>query len=335
MNPMSQAYYEEMILRAGMRVHGGNLTQLPHLDPVNGDQRWVAWAGRGMGLFVINYPGPDVVAFDAVALRDVIVCAVVLNEASTDFEIGRRGFDAEASDMTVIFIPRGEHFHFETRTGRGLRAVTVLIDPMMIMEAHGPDGLVPESLSGMIHGHETVMDKLLPGRFGLIALDIAARRGMFAPIAPLYYEGKALELMSVLLDQLSRQNVIRTGPGEFDPGMLERLSRAKKVIDHAPRRALDIAALENVAAMNRTKLRSSFKKAYGMTLSCYRTALLLQQAERALVESGFSVQQAAHRAGYANASSFIVAFKRHFGINPGDVPQLPLRRSGDVAPDGG
>src|SRR5262249_39749827 len=138
-----------------------------------------------------------------------------------------------------------------------------------------------------------------PGHFGMVAADILARRGLYPSIAPLYYEGKTLELMSTLLSQLSRRDAMRAGNGVFDPVMFERLDKVKEIVDQAPHRALDIDALARAAAMNRTKLRSSFKQAYGTTLSDYRAALLLQQADRALREKGASVEQAAHHAGYA------------------------------------
>ncbi len=99
----------------------------------------------------------------------------------------------------------------------------------------------------------------------------------------------------------------------------ERLAAVKTVIDQAPHRTLDIDALARVAAMNRTRLRSCFKQAYGTTLSDYRTALLLEQADSALREKGSTVEQAAYRAGYASASSFIVAYKRQYGVCPGEV----------------
>jgi choline dehydrogenase-like flavoprotein len=41
--------------------------------------------------------------------------------------------------------------------------------------------------------------------------------------------------------------------------------------------------------------------------------------DKALRELGSTVEQAAYRAGYASASSFIVAYKRQFGVCPGDV----------------
>jgi AraC-like DNA-binding protein len=322
MNMMSQAFYEEMVLRSGMRVCGGNLSLLPHADPVSEAAGTAAWAGRGMGLFVVDSPSPGNVDLEAIALRDVIACSVVLgdNGAATDFAIGGRRFDSEGSDMTMVFVPRGEQFRFATQTSWGLRAVTIVVEPMSIMKTYGLKApTLPKSLLKTINTGETVMDKLIPGRFGMIATDIIARRGMFPSVAPLYYQGKTLELISTLLNQLSRRDAMRAGDGVLDPRTFERLEEVKKIIDQAPHRELDIGTLARVAAMNRTKLRSSFKQVYGTTLSDYRTALLLQKADRALKASGSTVEQAACRAGYASASSFIVAYKRQYGVCPGDV----------------
>ena len=163
------------------------------------------------------------------------------------------------------------------------------------------------------------METLAPGLFGAIARDVADRRAMFPPLAALYYESKTFELVSALLSELSRRDALRSGNGDFDPGVLDRLHLVKQVIDRAPHRILDVDDLARAAAMNRTKLRSTFKQVYGTTLSGYRSALLLQQADRALRKSGASVKQAARHAGYTTTSSFIVAYKRQYGICPGMV----------------
>jgi AraC-like DNA-binding protein len=323
MNMKSQAFYEETVLRAGMQVCGGNLSLLPHTDPVSNEAAGtVAWAGRGMGLFVVDAPSTEIVELEAVALRDVIACTVVLgdNGAATDFAIGGRRFDAEGSDMTMVFVPRGERFRFATQTRHGLKAVTVMVHLISIMKTYGfKASALPKSLLKIIDAGEIVMDKLIPGHFGTIATDVIGRRGLFPSLAPLYYEGKMLELMSTLLNQLSRRDAIRSGDGAFLPEIFQRLEEVKKIVDLSPHRALDIDALARVAAMNRTKLRAAFKQAYGTTLSDYRVALLLQKADSALKEKGVSVEQAAYRAGYAGASSFIVAYKRQYGLCPGDV----------------
>jgi AraC-like DNA-binding protein len=320
---MSQASYEEIVFRAGMQVRGGNLSLLPHADPADGETDGAAaWAGRGMGLFIVDARGPQMIDLEAIALRDVILCTVVIGNrpAATDFAIGERRFDAEGSEMTMIFVPRGERFRFAVQTQQTLKAVTIMADPVSILKSYGLGAsALPASLLNTIDARETVMDKLIPGHFGMVASDILARRGLCPSVAPLYYEGKMLELISTLLNQLSQRDAMRGGDGELDLDIFERLEEVRTIVDQAPHRTLDVDALARVAAMNRTKLRSAFKRAYGATLSDYRTALLLQQADRTLRERGVSVEQAAHRAGYASASSFIVAYKRQYGVCPGDM----------------
>ena len=320
---MPQVGFEEASRRVGMQVLGGNLNRIPLPGQIHGQSVGsVAWGGRGMSIFVVDWTDPEIVELEALASRDVIVCAVVLNDddAQTDFAIGDRRFGAEGVDMTMVFVPQGERFHFATRVSRGLKAVTIVVDFISMMKAYGlPATALPKTLLRTIRGGQIVMDKLVPGQFGSIARDVAARRGMFPSLAPLYFESKTLELISALLSQLSQQDALRVGDGVSDPRILGRLSLVKQIIDRAPHRTLDIDALARVAAMNRTKLRSAFKQAYGTTLSDYRTALLLELADRALRETGASVKQAAHRAGYATASSFIVAYKRLYGVCPGGV----------------
>jgi AraC-like DNA-binding protein len=129
-----------------------------------------------------------------------------------------------------------------------------------------------------------------------------------------------LELISALVSGLSQRDARRAGNGPFDPRILDRLDLVRQVIEEAPpHHKMDVDALARVAAMNRTKLRSAFKQVYGTTISGYRSSLLLERADLALKESGASVKQAARRAGYATSSSFIVAYKRRYGISPGVV----------------
>ncbi|WP_395672805.1 helix-turn-helix transcriptional regulator [Inquilinus sp.] len=318
---LSQAQYEEMTLRAGLRVLGGNLTQIPRRDAAGADTSdAVAWAGRGLGLFVVDDSRSETLDFDATAQRNVIVCGAVLSEAATDIAIGESRLATTSSDMAVAFVPRGERFRFSTRTRQGFKAVTIMVDLMSVMESlRLPASSLPPSLLRIVRRGEATMDSLSPGAFGSIAARVAARRGLFPPLASLYYEGKALELASALLSQLSCRDAMQAGDGIVDARILARLDEVRRTIDLAPHRALDIDALARLAAMNRTKLRSAFKQAYGTTLSDYRAALLLQRADQWLRQSGATVQKAAHRAGYASASSFIVAYKRRFGVCPGDV----------------
>jgi AraC-like DNA-binding protein len=322
-NGVSDVDFVEALVRVGMRACGGNLTEIPWSTAAEGESAGnVAWAGRNMGLFVVDWAESKIIELEAVGWKDLVVCSVVLNQddVRTDFAVGDNRFDANGADMTMLFVPRDEHFQFATRGSPGFKAVTVVVDVLSMMEAYGlPAATLPDSLLRTIRGRQISMETLAPGHFGAIARDVAARRSMFPPLATLYYEGKTLELVSALLSEISRRDALRAGDGAFEPGVLDRLDLVKQIIDRAPHRIPDVDDLARAAAMNRTKLRSAFKQVYGTTLSGYRTALMLQRADRALKQGGASVKEAARRAGYATTSSFIVAYKRQYGVCPGIV----------------
>jgi AraC-like DNA-binding protein len=322
---MSQVDFEEILNRAGMQVRGGNLTQAAWSTAAEGESIGnIAWVGRDMGIFVVDWTNSKTIELEALARNDVIVCSAVLNQdgARTSFALGESRFDANGTDMTIVFVPQHERFQFATSVSRGLRAVTVVVDLMSLMKARGlPVTTLPDSVLRTIRRRQIAIDTLAPGHFGAIARDTAARRAMFPSLATLYYESKTVELVSALLNEVSRRDALRAGDaGAFDPGILDRLSLVKQTIDRAPDRLVDVGDLSRVAAMNRTKLRSAFKEVYGTTLSGYRTALRLQRADCALKEAGVSVKQAARCAGYATTSSFIIAYKRQYGICPGSLP---------------
>jgi AraC-like DNA-binding protein len=274
-----------------------------------------------MGLFVLSSLSSQAVGLEAVALGEVMACVVVIgdNGVRAEFVVGERCFESEGSELTLVFVPRGERFRFATRNTGELGAVMLVVDPMATLEAYGLEATrLPESLLRTIDAKRTAMEKLAPGRFGMIATDMVSRRGLLSSVAPLYYEGKSLELLATVLSQVSCREDSRA----CEPRDLERLRVVKRIIERAPQRALDIDALARTAAMNRTKLRALFKQAFGTTLRAYRTTILLQQADRALKERSCTVERIAYGAGYANASSFIVAYKRHFGVSPGLMTRI-------------
>ena len=281
----------------------------------------VAWSGRGMGIFLLDWTDSNPIELETLARKDIMVCTVVLNQDGTrrDYAAGDNRFDAKGTDMSVVFVPKNERLVQRVRrVSPGLKAVTVIVDIMNMIKSRGlPPEALPKSLFDTIRARQIAMETLTPGHFGEIARDVAARPAVFPSLAAFYYESKTLELVSALLSGIARRDAFRAGDGAFDPRILDRLGLVKQIIDRTPDRILDVDDLARAAAMNRTKLRSAFKQLYGTTLSNYRTALMLQRADRALKETGVSVKQAARRAGYASPSSFIVAYKRQYGVCPG------------------
>ena len=89
-------------------------------------------------------------------------------------------------------------------------------------------------------------------------------------------------------------------------------------LEQSPEQDHTLAQLAALAAMSPSSLRSKFRQRYGCTLFDYLRECRLAQARRYLLE-GYSVQQAAWMCGYQHATNFATAFRRHYGIAPGDV----------------
>ncbi len=239
MTLMSQDQYKEVLGKIGMKPRGGSLTKIPCCDPVGSEHKGsAAWACPGMGLFILDHADKQAVDLDAIVARDLLVCAVALNDASTGFAVGKRRLDVEGSDMIMIFVPRGERFHFATTVERGLKGVTIVVDLKSMRTLGLPIARLPKSLFEIIQRREIVIEALAPGHFGTVAADIIARRGLFPSLARPYYNGKALELFSTLLNQISQRDAMRAEGGAIDPRDAYSVAHGEAV--HRARPASDV-----------------------------------------------------------------------------------------------
>src|SRR3569833_1018358 len=122
---MSQAGFEEALRRTGMRVCGGNLRDVPWSTvSVGAPVGNVAWVGKDMGLFVVDWAESKSVELEVLATKDVVVCSAVLNEdsARTDIAVGDCSFDASGTDLTMAFEPKHARFGFSTSVSGALHA---------------------------------------------------------------------------------------------------------------------------------------------------------------------------------------------------------------------
>jgi AraC-like DNA-binding protein len=314
--------FEKTMLRSGLEARGGSITRKAHRAAHDSEAQGVnSWGNRFAGLFVINKRYEGILDCEMMVLRDVIACGIVLNDTSTQLVVDQKTFEAGSSIMTTIYLPRGKRFHYSTCSNAGLRSVTAVIDIASFLEANAIQSQqLPRPIRNMIGQDEPVMEQIRPSQLVMrVVNDIILRRGMFPSLPSLYLEGKTLELMSSWMHQLSHGDSYAEENADLDSRTLARVAIAKAMIERKPAMSLNINTLARAAAMNRTKLRSAFKAVYGMTLLEYRTSLVMQSAEQALKQPGMTVQEAAFQAGYANASSFIVAYKRYFGASPGKL----------------
>ncbi len=88
--------------------------------------------------------------------------------------------------------------------------------------------------------------------------------------------------------------------------------------------AFDIRAehLTKIACMGQTKLRYSFKKLYGYTITEFIQNKRIAHAEYMLVGTDFTVSQIAESVGYHHAGRFASLFRKNTGLFPEEYRQL-------------
>ncbi len=131
-----------------------------------------------------------------------------------------------------------------------------------------------------------------------------------------YLEGKAIELMALVLDQ---EITIQQGDvekGSLKPDQMERIYYAREILLRDLSNPPSLAELAQEVGLNDFMLRQGFRQAFGTTVFAQLQMHRLEIAKQLLAEQGISVTKVAHLVGYLSPSYFSRAFKRKFGIGP-------------------
>lgn len=132
----------------------------------------------------------------------------------------------------------------------------------------------------------------------------------------LFYESRALDLMSLQLDNLNRMRPFYQKISRSD---IERIRHARKLLVSDLKKTPTIAALSRQCGINEFKLKKGFKQVFNSTIFSYLQKIKMDEARGLLLEGNHSVTEVASEVGYTNISHFAAAFRKHFFINPGTL----------------
>lgn len=93
---------------------------------------------------------------------------------------------------------------------------------------------------------------------------------------------------------------------------------------------LSVETAARATAMSTRALQRHFRRDTGLTVSDYVRGRRLEKVRDALHQEQISISEAAFLAGYNHTSNFITAFRRHFGVTPGELCNADLRADGAV-----
>jgi AraC family transcriptional regulator of arabinose operon len=114
----------------------------------------------------------------------------------------------------------------------------------------------------------------------------------------------------------------------MDSGSLQKDCRVQKVVqvlNQDPSRTLP--ELAQSCQISSSRLSHLFKNDLGITVKSYRLECRLQEAAAMLASTSMPIKEIGYAAGYHHSSSFVRAFKTHFGLSPAGYRRRHLEQA--------
>ena len=97
------------------------------------------------------------------------------------------------------------------------------------------------------------------------------------------------------------------------------LIKAREIIDSRFSKPLTIAQIARQCFLSETKLKRGFKACFGCTVYEYIVEKRMEAALSLLQSKKYRVKDVVWMVGYSNAGHFIDAFKKRYGMTPGEI----------------
>ena len=173
----------------------------------------------------------------------------------------------------------------------------------------------------------TLLDQADPRAFTLAMartreMDMVLNRILNCPfqgsLGRRYMESKATELLCLHLAQL-QVSQIKKAPAGLNSRDQEKIRAAREILLARMQNPPGLKELAHLVGTNEFKLKKGFNQVFGSTVFGLLHEKRMQMAREMLLDGRVNVSQAAWEVGYTNVSHFITAFRKCFGVTPGDL----------------
>jgi AraC-like DNA-binding protein len=100
---------------------------------------------------------------------------------------------------------------------------------------------------------------------------------------------------------------------------VEKMHLAKELLLKDMCNPPSLATLARLCGLNEFKLKKGFKEVYNDTVFGYFNAVRLEQARQLILDADKTLSEIAYETGYAHSQHFSRAFKKKFGVTPGEM----------------
>jgi AraC-like DNA-binding protein len=130
-------------------------------------------------------------------------------------------------------------------------------------------------------------------------------------------------LVNTLLFHLLYQAVQQQPASNYNHYEMNSIQAARDMIRKNIRYHFVIREIAQKVGMNEFKLKNGFRELFGNGVYEYLRSERMQVARQLLGESGRSIKEIASMTGYRSVNSFIKAFKKMYGVTPGEFRKRP------------
>lgn len=137
----------------------------------------------------------------------------------------------------------------------------------------------------------------------------------------LYMRGKTVELLAIQLEEYEQQAGFRTPVKKIKTLKqtdIDRMYHAREIILSNLNSPCSLIDLAHQVGTNDAYLKRHFKEVFGNTVFGFLQSIKMVEARKRL-QDGQSVSEVAYFTGYKHVAHFTRAFKKHFGVAPGQV----------------
>lgn len=133
----------------------------------------------------------------------------------------------------------------------------------------------------------------------------------------MFLESHVIELLMLQLEQISNHDCLVFCPTNKQHE--EKLYAVRDILSQRLTGDVTLHSLAQQVGTNEYTLKKGFKELFGTTVFGYWNQLKMEEARTLLSEGTLSVAEVSNRVGYKNPQHFSTAFKRHFGLSPGQL----------------
>lgn len=275
---------------------------------------------EGVEVSVVNcvLPGRDRMVYEADESLILLYASLACDMA---YRVeGQPPITIKGPELTLIYVPRGLTLVLDIEGGVRQQRLFGLFRHAALSKAFG---LRSQQMPQVLRDAEAEAAPF--GRLVSLPLDhhVATLVAdtidtpLHGEMRALQYQGRLTELVAYALEALSNARPESGGRRVLRSAReLDIAERARARLSKEYRKPPNLDDLAHALATNPSKLRASFKAAFGVTMAEYCLDRRMREAQQLLLQGRLTISQVAEQVGYDYPSGFAAAFSAHVGVTP-------------------